>query len=59
MVEVSSDLDHALSAAKGEKILHHIKNDIVQEEYILFGMLIAATMIHPHDQPVQFEASIG
>lgn len=59
MVEVSSDLDHTLSAAKTEKIQHPIKNDMLQEEYILFGILISATMIQPHDQPIQFEASIG
>ena len=59
MIEVNTDLDHALTAAKGDPILHSIKNDIVQEEYVLFGILISATMIKPHDQPVQFEASIG
>ena len=59
MVEVNSDLDHALNAAKGDIILHHPKTDMVQEEYILFGIVISATKIRPHDQPVQFEASIG
>ena len=59
MVEVSSDLDHALATAKAERIHHPIKNDFIQEEYVLFGVLISATMIQPHDQPVQFEVSLG
>lgn len=59
MVEVSSDLDHALNEAKGENISQHIRTEMVQEEYVLFGIVISATKIRPHDQPVQFEASIG
>lgn len=58
-MEVSSDLDYTLSVAKGDRILHCVKNDVLQVEYVLFGILISATMIHPHDKPVQFEASLG
>jgi hypothetical protein len=52
-------MDHTISAAKGDKISHPIKNDILWREYILFGFVISATRIQPHDQPVQFEVSIG
>ena len=58
LLEVNSDLDHALHAAKGEKI-HPFKRELSQEKFILFGFLTSATMIKPHDQPVQFEVSIG
>ena len=59
MVEVISDLDHALTTVRQDTITQPSRTDLVQEELILFGVFISANMIHPHDKPVEFELSIG
>ena len=59
MVEVASDLDYPLTSVRHDIITQPVKIDLAQEEYVLFGVFISANMIHPHDQPVEFEVSIG
>lgn len=56
---MTTDLDHPLTVSRAEPIGLINTDLLLSEEYVLFGILISATMIHPHDQPVVFEASIG
>lgn len=32
---------------------------IQMKDFVLVGVFFSATKIHPHDQPVEFEMSIG
>ena len=59
MIEVTSDMDHAFVSVRQAKITQPNRTDLAHEEYVLFGVFIAANMISPHNQPVEFEVSIG
>ena len=62
MVEVSMSLGR-LPGTKTEDIksfdLNKLTPFLRRRKYKLFGAFFSATMIHPNDQPVEFEISIG